>query len=333
MYRLKRLCLWICGIVFVFSGVFKLQDPVGTSLIVEAYLRWMHLEFLAPASLAFAICLALLESFTGVALASGTFRRIIAPLVFSLMGVFTLISIFLVIFNPPMDCGCFGLEIHLTHAQTLIKNVILLALCCFGLIGLRQICAGVRKWLCFAVTMLLLTGFGIYSLVNLPVRDGTAYAIGESVSDMHLLDEDGADVSYLLGGERVVVVSVYDPSRLSKSDSAHILMLRSAAQNIGYDVVLLGSDGAGTLAPDSFFCDRKSLLTLNRSNGGITILSEGNVVAKRPLSKARHLATDTRLLEKYHYGDPVEHMISEQSRHDIIYHSFLIVVFALLSLL
>ena len=42
-----------------------------------------------------------------------------------LQGFFTVLTLFLVIFNPEMDCGCFGEAIHLTHMQTFLKNIVL----------------------------------------------------------------------------------------------------------------------------------------------------------------------------------------------------------------
>ena len=37
----------IFGVTFILSGFFKLTDPVGTGLIVEEYLRTMHMGFLS----------------------------------------------------------------------------------------------------------------------------------------------------------------------------------------------------------------------------------------------------------------------------------------------
>ena len=43
---MKRFCGFITGFVFVISGILKLLDPVGTGLIMDGYLDFLHLGFL-----------------------------------------------------------------------------------------------------------------------------------------------------------------------------------------------------------------------------------------------------------------------------------------------
>ena len=42
LFRLRRLCAFIIGVVFVIAGIFKLLDPVGAGLVMEGYLRFLH---------------------------------------------------------------------------------------------------------------------------------------------------------------------------------------------------------------------------------------------------------------------------------------------------
>ena len=76
--RFRRFFAVLTGIVFVFSGTFKLMDPVGTSLIVGEYLSFFHLSFLKWAAMPMAIALALSETFLGISLMSGVLRKFIA---------------------------------------------------------------------------------------------------------------------------------------------------------------------------------------------------------------------------------------------------------------
>ena len=41
LFRLRRLCAFIIGVVFVIAGIFKLLDPVGAGLVMEGYLRFL----------------------------------------------------------------------------------------------------------------------------------------------------------------------------------------------------------------------------------------------------------------------------------------------------
>ena len=50
LFRLRRLCAFLIGVVFLLAGIFKLLDPVGAGLVMEGYLRFLHLAFLLPAA-------------------------------------------------------------------------------------------------------------------------------------------------------------------------------------------------------------------------------------------------------------------------------------------
>ena len=123
--RFRRLCAWIVGIVFTVSGALKLMDPTGAGLVMEEYFKFLHLGFLSPISMSAGIAFALAEAVTGVALITGVWRKLTAAISSLLMAFFTILTILLVIFNPEMDCGCFGEAIHLTHLQTFLKNIVL----------------------------------------------------------------------------------------------------------------------------------------------------------------------------------------------------------------
>ena len=124
-YRLRRLCAFIIGLVFLLAGIFKLLDPVGASLVVEEYYRFLHLGFMLPTAKVVSVALALLEALLGAALISGVWRKTVTFVTTLLIILFTILTFFLAIFNPTMDCGCFGEVIHLSNLQTFLKNLIL----------------------------------------------------------------------------------------------------------------------------------------------------------------------------------------------------------------
>ena len=127
-HRLRRFCAILIGLVFLASGLLKLLDPVGTGLIVSEYFKFFHLGFLQGTAKALGMVLSLVEATTGAALISGVFRKTTAVITSILVVFFTIVTLILWIANPEMDCGCFGEAIHLSHGQTLLKNVVLLAL-------------------------------------------------------------------------------------------------------------------------------------------------------------------------------------------------------------
>ena len=64
---MRRICTIIIGLVFFASGLFKLIDPVGTSLIVRSYLEFFHVGFISGTSQLLGFGISLLEALTGLA--------------------------------------------------------------------------------------------------------------------------------------------------------------------------------------------------------------------------------------------------------------------------
>ena len=179
LLRLKRFCGFITGMVFFLSGIVKLMDPVGAGLVMKEYYDFLHLGFLAFSSKMMGVAFALAETLVGVALITGVWRKTTAMIALVMQGFFTFLTLLLVIFNPQMDCGCFGEAIHLTHWQTFFKNLILLALILIYFIPSKHL--GVtkkKKYVSFALVTVSVFAFTGYSLRHIPLVDFTAYKPG-----------------------------------------------------------------------------------------------------------------------------------------------------------
>lgn len=183
LLRLKRFCGFIVGFVFFVSGILKLLDPVGASLVVKEYYQFLHMDFLNATAMVFALIFAFSEAVIGAGLVTGVWRRIIAPVAVGMQGFFTLLTLALVIFNPEMDCGCFGEAIHLTHGQTFIKNLILLALLLIYYIPAKHLGeTRKKKYVSFAIVCISAAAFGIYSLLYIPLQDFTYLSAGTEIN-------------------------------------------------------------------------------------------------------------------------------------------------------
>ena len=165
--RMRRLAAVIIGLVFFVAGVFKLMDPVGAKLVVIEYLNFFHLGFLRSLAMPIALVFALVEALCGAALVTGVYRFISAVVSSSLIVFFTIITFILWIFNPEMDCGCFGEVIHLSHLQTLIKNLILLALAAVAFIPFKDYGKNkTRKFIPFWIVAASTVALMVYSLLE-----------------------------------------------------------------------------------------------------------------------------------------------------------------------
>ncbi len=116
----------IAGLVFIFSGVVKAIDPLGSTYKFQDYFMAFNMDFLLPLSLPLAILLCSAEFLSGVSVLFNFRQKTGIWGLMLLMMIFTPLTFVLALTNPVTDCGCFGDVIHLTNWQTFIKNIILL---------------------------------------------------------------------------------------------------------------------------------------------------------------------------------------------------------------
>ena len=190
--RMRRFCGFITGFVFFISGILKLLDPVGTGLVMKEYMDFMNIGFLDFAAKPSGTLFAFIETVIGTALITGVWRKITAVAAMCMQGFFTLLTLMLVIFNPEMDCGCFGEAIHMTHLQTFLKNIVICILLGCAFIPLRGLGRPKKKkYVSFALVTLSVAAFTVYSWMYIPLVDFTDYkSAAELESGSHDADED-----------------------------------------------------------------------------------------------------------------------------------------------
>ncbi len=177
----KALCRLIFGLTFILSGFLKLTDPIGTGLIIQEYLTVFSMRFLDFASIGLGIALSAIEFVIGISILLGLRMRFFTWLGLGFISFFTLLTLYLALFNPITDCGCFGEAIHLTNWETFYKNLVLLT-CALVLFFNRKsfipIAYATFEWvsvgLFFGIALLI----AIPSYYNIPQIDFTVYKIG-----------------------------------------------------------------------------------------------------------------------------------------------------------
>ena len=397
LLRMKRFCGFITGFVFFLSGIVKLLDPAGAGLVMDSYFDFLHIGFMGPTSKFFGVMFALAETVIGTGLITGVWRKPMGLAALILQGFFTVLTLFLVIFNPEMDCGCFGEAIHLTHMQTFLKNIvlcILLATYYFpsSMLGRNR----KRKYASFGLVTVSVLAFTVYSLLYIPLIDFTAFkpaavlAAGENAeADLYeavfIYEKDGVKESFTLGhlpdstwtfvstetvmkeghedssvnlsirdayGDyhdsmaaegKVLIVSVYDIDR-KKGRWAQTARFLDNAEKAGFRPLLLVSSTAGQFAemtaglePQTaavldrmvHYSDYKTLITMNRSNGGATFFCDGYLIRKY----ARRALPDMGELSTLFQSDETEELISRSTNGDLTFQGFLLYVFAVMLLL
>lgn len=391
LFRMKRFCGFLAGFVFFVAGVLKLLDPVGTGLIMQEYLEFLHIGFLTPAAKVLGVLLAFVETVVGAALVTGIWREITAIAALAFQGFFTILTLLLVIFNPQMDCGCFGEAIHLTHAQTFIKNLVLLALLSAFAFPFKHLGGPKKhKYVSFGIVTVSVMAFAIYSWMYIPLVDYTDFrpavalqagnAFETANEDMFeavfLYEKDGKTEEFTLGHlpdstwnfvdtrtvmkegfegsivnlsfhdgngtyadslaakGKVMVVSVYDTD-IKDSRWDRIARFMSDAEKAGFRTLLLVSDtpelpaSAEGLKRHMFISDYKTLITMNRSNGGVTYFSDGYLICKWAFRNM----PDATEIDETRDGDDTEVIIGNDTASSLGFQAFLLYVFAVMLLL
>ena len=116
------------GILFIISGLIKLNDPVGFSYKLAEYFSEpvFNMPFLEPFALAIALFLVILEVILGVLLLIGYKTKFTIWSLLILIVLFTFLTFYSAYFDVVKDCGCFGDALKLTPWQSFTKDVVLL---------------------------------------------------------------------------------------------------------------------------------------------------------------------------------------------------------------
>ena len=218
---LSRVAQFIVGGLFIFSGLVKMNDPVGFSFKLEEYFseEVLNMPIFEPLALPIAILLVAVEVLLGVALLVGLWKRLVLILLSAMIGFFTFLTFWSSYFNQVTDCGCFGDAIPLTPWESFYKDVILSVLILLLWWGESKIFSAIPKRVSIGVlslSLLFSIWFTNHVLNHLPVKDFRPYAVGLSIVDgMKPAEELGLEppqyeVIYTMeneAGERVEISS------------------------------------------------------------------------------------------------------------------------------
>jgi len=192
MKLLRSVSRVIVGLVFIFSGIVKAIDPLGSAYKFHDYFQAFNIGFLDKLSLPLAILLCTAEFIAGFAVLTGIRQKSGIIGVTILIAVFTPLTFILALTNPVSDCGCFGDAIHLTNWQTFLKNAVLVVLILIlytGIRGTKQLLKTNTEWSIISSAVIVFILFSLYNLRYLPVIDFLPYKTGVKIADKMIVPE------------------------------------------------------------------------------------------------------------------------------------------------
>ncbi|UIR56428.1 DoxX family protein [Sphingobacterium sp. SRCM116780] len=179
------------GLLFIFSGFIKANDPTGFGYKLEEYFHVFHLDALNDYATTIAVVICAFEIILGVWLLLGFYKRLVAWGLLLLIIFFTFLTFYSAFFEVVTSCGCFGDAIPLTPWQSFGKDLVLLVLILIIFIYRNQINPLIKnsfsRGLLATVTAVISFGIGIYTVNYLPFIDFLPYKVGNNIPALMVL--------------------------------------------------------------------------------------------------------------------------------------------------
>lgn len=186
MKALVTLVRILVGLLFIFSGLVKANDPLGLSYKMQEFFELWDMSKFDRYTLALSVLMNAFEIIAGFALLIGWRVRIFIWLLLLMILFFTFLTGYTYVTGKPTNCGCFGDCLLISSKTSFLKDVVLTLL--IGFLFFQQ------RWIkpvfsnrASAITMLLVTifSFGLqwFALTYLPLVDCLPYKKGNNISE------------------------------------------------------------------------------------------------------------------------------------------------------
>jgi uncharacterized membrane protein YphA (DoxX/SURF4 family) len=180
------------GVLFIFSGLVKANDPAGLGYKMHEFFDAWKMSSLNQYALIFSILIIAFEIIAGIALLLGWAKKVNLWLLLGLIVFFTFLTAY-ALFAKNIDgtpkfkaCGCFGDCIPLTPMQSFVKDIVLTFLIVLLLVFNKYIQPIFNSKLTLAV-MILGVAFSFliqkYTLDHLPFKDCLSFKVGNNILD------------------------------------------------------------------------------------------------------------------------------------------------------
>jgi uncharacterized membrane protein YphA (DoxX/SURF4 family) len=178
------------GVLFIFSGLVKLNDPMGTEIKMQEYFEVFATDFanffelFIPLAMPIALFVIILEIVLGVAILLNHDMKWTLGLTAGLIVFFTFLTFYSAYFDKVTDCGCFGDAIPLTPWESFTKDVILVVLIGYMIArfkNFKPLANYQAGYITLAVTTIISMALGFYAIRHLPFIDFRPYAVGDNI--------------------------------------------------------------------------------------------------------------------------------------------------------
>ncbi|WP_372756251.1 BT_3928 family protein [Mariniflexile sp.] len=174
------------GVLFIISGLIKLNDPLGFSYKLQEYfsVEVLNMPYLEPYALIFSVLVVVFEVVLGVFLIIGYKPKFTVWSLLVMIVFFTFLTFYSAYFDKVKDCGCFGDALAMTPWESFSKDVVLLVfilILFFGVKHIKPVFTSLYTTILALLSFIFSFWLGYHVLMHLPVVDFRAYKIGNNI--------------------------------------------------------------------------------------------------------------------------------------------------------
>ncbi|MCX8472250.1 MAG: DoxX family protein [Sediminibacterium sp.] len=182
--RLFSFNRYFIGVLFIFSGLIKANDPNGLSYKMQEFFEAWDFLSLYDYSLYFSVMMNCFEIVAGVAIIIRWQYKLVLRLLLLLIIFFSFLTAYALFSGKIATCGCFGDCLPLTPLQSFLKDILLLVLILINLIFDKKAEAVAKTLVPIYLNLIafvLSLSLQLYVLKNLPFLDCLPYKVGNNI--------------------------------------------------------------------------------------------------------------------------------------------------------
>jgi uncharacterized membrane protein YphA (DoxX/SURF4 family) len=191
----------IVGVLFIFSGLVKANDPLGLSYKMQEFFDvWSRtpfltgfMHFLYDYAFAFSVITITLEIIVGIGILLGYRKKFFIWLLLILIIFFTFLTGYAALSGKIATCGCFGDCIPLTSMQSFIKDLVLVFLIFILYFGQKYITPPLSTAFNFIILLfstLIVIFFQWWVLRYTPLVDCLPFKKGNNILELRKMPAD-----------------------------------------------------------------------------------------------------------------------------------------------
>jgi uncharacterized membrane protein YphA (DoxX/SURF4 family) len=175
---------WIVGLLFIFSGLIKANDPLGLSYKMQEFFAAWNWYAFNDYTLVLSLIMNVFEVLAGVAVIIGWRMQLFSWLLLLLIIFFAFLTGYALFSGKIKTCGCFGDCLPLTPAESFIKDLVLFILILILFINRKNISSSVISFAAITFLLVCIVSVSIlqaYVMKHLPLIDCLPYKKGNNI--------------------------------------------------------------------------------------------------------------------------------------------------------